>query len=152
MNMFKRKLKNNIKKELIRKNATYKILNNLIINVIKINNAWYDFNLQKRFEKFELEKVKLFQEERIKYRENKLIKELFYDDEIVLIKLNFIKTFKNEKLKEKREKQKRKEKKSETKCYTCEKKKHFVKDCRSINVMNQWKLNVLQTIFMKKRP
>ena len=31
------------------------------------------------------------------------------------------------------------------------KKKHFIKDCRSINVINRRKLNVLQIIFMKKK-
>ena len=31
------------------------------------------------------------------------------------------------------------------------KKKHFIKDCRLINVMNRRKLNVLQTIFVKKK-
>ena len=39
MNMFKRKLKINIKKELVRKRKTYKILNELIIIVIEIDNA-----------------------------------------------------------------------------------------------------------------
>ena len=37
--MFKRELKNNIKKQLIRKNETYKIFNKFIINVIEIDDA-----------------------------------------------------------------------------------------------------------------
>ena len=39
MNMFQKKLKINIKKELIQKNKTYRIINELIINVIEINDA-----------------------------------------------------------------------------------------------------------------
>ena len=39
MNMFKRKLKINIKEELVRKEKTYKIFNEFIIIVIEIDDA-----------------------------------------------------------------------------------------------------------------
>ena len=64
------------------------------------------------------------------------------------MKLNFIEKSKDRGLKEKKGKQKRK--KDEQACYSCEKQKYFVKDCRSINVMNRRNLNVLQTILVKK--
>ena len=59
------------------------------------------------------------------------------------MKLNFIERFKNKRLKRQKNKQK--------KYYFCEKKKYFVKNCRSNNVMNRRKLNVLQTILVKKK-
>ena len=55
--------------------------------------------MQKRFKKFKFEKVELLQKERIKYRENKIITKRFYDDKIVSMRLNFIKMFKDKKLK-----------------------------------------------------
>ena len=149
MNMFKRGLKINIKEELVRKKKTYENLNEFIIIVIEIDDAWYDFNLQKKFEKNELERVELFQKELIKYREERLIKERFYDDEIVSMKLNFIDKFKKRELKKQWDK--RGKKKDEQACYFYEKKKHFVKDCRSINVVNRRKLNVLQIKLVKEK-
>ena len=71
MNMFKRKFKINIKKEFVRKRETYNNFNEFIIIIIEIDDAWYDFNLQKKFEKFEFKKAKLFQKKLIKYREKK---------------------------------------------------------------------------------
>ena len=94
MHMFKRELKVNIKEELVRKGETYKSFNELIIIAIEIDDAWYDFNLQKRFEKFEFERAKLFQEGLTKYREERLIKERSYDDEIVSMELNSIEKLK----------------------------------------------------------
>ena len=120
MNMFKREFKINIKKKLIRKKETYKNFNKFIIIVIEIDDAWYDFNLQKKFKKFELEKVEFFQEKLIKYREEKFIKKRFYDDEIVSMKLNFNDKFKGRGLK--RQWSKRKKKKNERAYYFCEKK------------------------------
>ena len=38
MNMFRRKFKSNVKKKLIRKKKVYVNLNNVIMNVIKIND------------------------------------------------------------------------------------------------------------------
>ena len=148
MNIFKREFKVNIKKKLIRKKETYKSLNEFIVIVIEIDDAWYDFNLQKKFEKFEFERVELFQEGFIKYREERFIKGRFYNDEILSMKLNFIDKFKRRGLK--RQWGKREKKKGERTCYSCGKKEHFAKDCRSINVMNRRELNVLQTKFMKE--
>ena len=67
------------------------------------------------------------------------------------IKLNFIEKFKNKKLKRRKNKQRKKRKKSEKKCYFYKKEKHFVKNCRSNNVMNRRKLNVLRKILVKKK-
>ena len=150
MNMFKRKLKINIKKKLVRKRETYESLNELIIIVIEIDDAWYDFYLQKKFERLELKKVEFFQKELIKYREERFIKKRSHDDEIISMKLNFIDKFNDRRLKEQWNKREKK-KKSERACYSCEKKKYFVKDYRSINVMNRRKFNVLQIILVKKK-
>ena len=63
------------KKKLVCKKETYESLKKFIVIVIEINDAWYDFNLQRKVEKFELEKAKRFQKEFIKYCEERLVKE-----------------------------------------------------------------------------
>ena len=94
--------------------------------------------MQKKFEKFELKRVEFFQKRFIKYREEKFIKKRFYNDEIVSMKLNFIDKFKDQEFKKRMN------------MLFLRKKKHFVKNYQSINVMNRRKLNVLQTKFVKK--
>ena len=90
MNMIRRKFKINIKEKLVRKSEKCKNFKKFIINVIKINDDWYKLKLQKKFKKFEDEKIKFIREKFIKYRRNKFIKKWFYDNKIVSMKLNFI--------------------------------------------------------------
>ena len=52
------------------------------------------------------------------------------------MKLNFIEKFKSQRFKRRKNKQRKKKRKSEKKYYFCDKEEHFVKDYRSINVMN----------------
>ena len=74
MNIFRRGLKANIKEKLVKKEVTYKSLKKLIIVVIKIDDDWYELNLQKKFEKFENEKIEFIRKKLIKYRKDKFIK------------------------------------------------------------------------------
>ena len=64
------------------------------------------------------------------------------------MELNFIEKFKRKKFKKRKDKQSKREDK---KYYFCEKKNYFARNCRSINVMNRRKLNVLQIILVKKK-
>lgn len=66
----------------------------------------------------------------------------------MFMKLNFIERLKEKEFKGKRNKQNKQESK---KCYSCEKKRHFARDYRLINVMNRRKLNVLQKMVMRER-
>ena len=72
--MFERRLKSNIKKKFIKKKTTFKNFKKFIIVVIKIDDDWYELNLQKKFEKFKNEKIKFIREKLIKYRKNKFFK------------------------------------------------------------------------------
>ena len=74
MNIFRREFKANVKKELVKKKIIYKSFKKFIIIVIKIDDDWYELNLQKKFEKFKNEKIKFIREKFIKYRENKFVK------------------------------------------------------------------------------
>ena len=51
MNMFRQELKANVKKEHVRKKVAYKSFKELIVVVIKIDDDWYELNLQKKFDK-----------------------------------------------------------------------------------------------------
>ena len=62
------------------------------------------------------------------------------------MKLNFIQRFKGQELKKKKDKQNKREKKS----YSCDKKRHFTRNCRLNNMMNRRELNVLQVLLVKK--
>ena len=71
----------------------------------------------------------------------------------MLMKLNFVKLFKGRKFKKKmkrKKKNKRDTQKKSKKCYIYEKVKHFIKNCKSTNMMNWSQLNILRTIFVKK--
>ena len=131
-----------LKKNLCEKKI-YTNLSNLIIDVIKIDDDLYNFQLQKKFEKIKFKKIKFLKEIHIKNREKKFISKRFHDDEIMSMKLNFVKLFKEKKFKKNIQKKSKK-------CYIYEKIKHFVKNNKSTNMMNQFQLNILQTIFVKK--
>ena len=91
-----------MKKKLVRTKVIFKNLKKFIIVVIKIDDDWYELNFQKKFEKFENEKIELIREELIKYRRDKFVKEQFHDDKIILIELNFTQKLKSQNQEEKR--------------------------------------------------
>ena len=77
--------------------------------------------------------------------ENYYRKKQNQDNEIVFIKINFIehrkgKNFKNEQ---------KKKFKNKKKCYNCDKKDHFARDCRLKNKENRQQINVLIKVFDK---
>ena len=91
--------------------------------------------MKKRFEKEFRRRTNTHHKELIKRRDENF-KEKSHDDEITSMKINVIEHRKKEK----------NNRKDEKKCYTCEKIKHFARNCRSKNVMNRRQINVLLKI------
>ena len=78
-------------------------------------------------------------DELIRRRKDYYRKKRNHDDETVFMKINFI-----EHRKEKNPRSEQKKRfKDEKKCYSCDKKSHFVRDCRSKNKKNRRQINVL---------
>ena len=133
--MFYKDLKSNVKNEIMRKDVQYNSLDALIIATINIDDNWYKWILKKRFERELRKKTNTHHEELIK-RKDENFKEKLHDDEITSMKINVIEHRKKEKS----------NRKDEKKCYSCEKIKHFARNCRLKNVTNRRQINVLLKI------
>ena len=140
--MYRRKLKKQIKNELMRDERTYETLDEFIEIFIDFDDKLYERVMKKKYD----EKLK----KRIEIYSNRLsssyFKELNFDKrrcvdefiDIVSMKLNF--TIRFNKGKNLRVKQGNM-KKNKT-CYSCDKLSHFVKNCRSRGMMSQRQINV----------
>ena len=133
--MFYKSLKSNVKNEIMRKDVQYSSLDAFIIAAINIDDNWYKQILKKRFEKKFREKTDIHHEELIR-RRSKNFKKKSHDDGITLIKINVIE----------HRKKKKNNRKNEKKCYSCEKIKHFARNCWLKNVTNRRQINVLLKI------
>ena len=94
--------------------------------------------MKEQFEKELRERADTHYKKLIRRRDENF-KKKSHDDEITSMKINVIEHRKKEK----------NNKKNEKKCYSCEKIKHFARDCRSKNVMNRQQINVLLKISNK---
>ena len=85
------------------------------------------------------DKANTHHDELIRRREDYYRKKRNHDDEIVFMKIDSI-----EHRKEKNSRgEQRKRFKDEKKCYNCDKKDHFARNCRSKNKKNRRQINVL---------
>ena len=137
MIMFRRKLKNNVKDEIMRDERDYKNLAEFIEIVINLDNKLYERVMKKRYDQFK-DRAELIYESAAEYAKSKqqsYIKNSEYT-EFASMKLNMTHRRKGKNFKSKKES---KEKKL---CYECEKTDHFIKNCRNENVMPQRQLNV----------
>ena len=91
------------------------------------------------------DKTNTHHNELIKCREDYYRKKRNHNDETVLMKINSIEHRKKKNSKSEQEKKF----KNEKKCYSCDKKDHFARDCRSKNKKNRRQINVLIKVFDK---
>ena len=137
MIMFRRRLKNNVKDEIMRDERDYESLAKLIKIVIDLDDKLYERVIKKRYDQFK-GRAELIYESAAEYAKSKqqlYIRNSEYT-ESASMKLEMThrrrkKNFKN-----------KKENKEKKLCYECEKTDHFVRNCRNENVMPQRQLNV----------
>ena len=143
MIMFRKKLKNNVKDEIMRDERDYKSLAEFIEIVIDLDDKLYKRVMKKRYDQFK-NKAELIYESAARYaklKQQSYIKNSEYI-ELASMKLNMTHRCKKKNLKNKKESKKKKL------CYECEKTGHFVRNCRNESVISQRQLNVtLKKIF-----
>ena len=91
------------------------------------------------------DKTDTYYDKLIKRREDYYRKKQNHDDGIVFMKIDFIEHRKGKNFKNEQEKKF----KDDKKCYSCDKKDHFIQDCRSKNKKNRRQINVLIKVFDK---
>ena len=139
--MYRKKLKNDVKNELMRYDDKILNMNQLIATSIKLNDKLYErflkrrnfesherFDIYKNYEKnYRIEKSRFNKRNNINYSKSN-----YYES--MSMKLNF-----TQRRKEKNSKEKQNNKNKT--CYSCDKINHFSKDCRSKKLMSQRQIN-----------
>jgi hypothetical protein len=131
--MFKRDLKNNVKKELMRYDEELNNLRILIETIIEFDDKLYELIMKKRYS--DLRNKIEFYTKSVSYRsEESRINERRKDDyETISMKLNSTQRRKKINFK--------KRQKNKKTFYSCDKSNHFARDCRSKNMMKREQLN-----------
>ena len=133
--MYRRKLKKQVKNELMRDERAYETLDELIEIFIDFDDKLYERVMKKKYDEEPRRKVEIYSSRLSSsyFEESNFDKERRVDEhvDIVSMKLNFMIHFnKGKNLKTKRGNVK----KNKT-CYSCSKSSHFAKDCRSRKMM-----------------
>ena len=132
MTMFRRKLKDSVKDEIIRDEKDYKSLAEFIEIVIDLDDKLYKRVMKKRYDQFK-DRAEFIYKSTAKYA--KLKQQLYIRNseytESALMKLNMI-----HRRKEKNSKNKKKSKEKKL-CYKCERTDYFVRNYRNENVMSR---------------
>ena len=141
--MYRRKLKKQIKNELIRDERAYETLDELIEIFIDFDDKLYERVMKKKYDKEPRGRIEIYSSHlsSLYFEESSFDKKRRVDEhvDIVSMKLNF--TIRNNK--EKNLKVKRDNMRKDKTCYSCDKSNHFVKDCRSREMMLQRQINVM---------
>ena len=117
----------------------YASLDALIFAAISIDDNWYEKTLEDRFERSMRDRTNTHHDELIRRRGDYYRKKRNHDDETVFMKINSIEHRKEKNSRDEQEKRF----KDDKKCYNCDKKDHFARDCRSKNKENRRQINVL---------
>ena len=141
--MYRRKLKEQVKNELMRDERAYETLDELIEIFIDLDDKLYERAMKKKYDEESRGRAEIYLSrlsssyfERLNFDKIRRIDEHV---DIVSMKLNFTIRFN----KGKNLKIKRGNMKKDKTCYSCDKSSHFAKDCRSRKMMFQRQINVM---------
>ena len=141
--MYRRKLKKQVKNELMRDERAYETLDEFIEIFIDLDDKLYERVMKKKYDEEPRGRVETYSSRLSSSysRKSNFDKERRVDEyvDIVSMKLNFtIRLNKEKNLKAKRDNMKK-----DKTCYSCDKSSHFAKDCRSRGMMPQRQINVM---------
>ena len=141
--MYRRGLKKQVKNELMRDEKAYETLDELIEIFIDLDDKLYERTMKKKYDEKLKGRVETYFDRLSSsyFEESNFDKKRHVDElvDIVSMKLNFtirINKGKNPKIK-------RNNMKKNKTCYSCDKSSHFVKNCRSREMMFQRQINVM---------
>ena len=139
--MYRRRLKKQVKNELMRDERAYETLDELIEIFIDLDDKLYERAMKKRYDEELKGRVEIYSRRfTSSYSRGSSFERRRHVDEhvdIVSMKLDFtIRSNKEKKFQDKRDDMK----KNKT-CYSCDKSSHFAKDCRSRGMMPRRQIN-----------
>ena len=141
--MYRRKLKEQVKNELMRDERAYKTFDEFIKIFIDFDDKLYERVMKKKYDEELKERVEIYSSR----LSSSYVEESNFDKgrrvdehvDIVSMELNFtIRNNKGKNLKIKRDNMKK-----DKTCYSCDKSSHFAKNCRSRGMMPQRQINVM---------
>ena len=139
--MYRRKLKEQVKNELMRDERAYETLDELIEIFIDLDDKLYERAMKKKYDEKLKKKIEIYSSRLSSSysRKSSFDKRRRVDEhvDIVSMELNFtIRLNKGKNLKTKRDNMKK-----DKTCYSCDKSSHFARDCRSREMMPQRQIN-----------
>ena len=141
--MYRRELKEQIKNEFMRDERAYETLDELIEIFIDLDNKLYERVMKKKYDEESRKKIEIYLSRLSSsyFEESSFDKGRRVDEhvEIVSMELNFTIRFN----KGKNLKVKRNNMRKDKTCYSYNKSSHFVKNCRSREMMFQRQINVM---------
>ena len=141
--MYRRKLKKQVKNELMRDEWVYETFDEFIEIFIDFDDKLYERIMKKKYDEKFKEKIEIYLKRLLSsyFKGSNFDKRWYVDDhvDIVSMKLNFTIHFN----KGKNLKVKRGNMKKDKTCYSCDKSNHFVKNCHSRKMMFQRQVNVM---------
>ena len=141
--MYRRKLKKQVKNELMRDERAYETLDELIEIFIDFDDKFYERVMKKKYDDELKEKIETYSSRLSSsyFKSSNFDKKRHVDElvNIVSMKLDFA----IRQNKEKNFKIKRNNMKKDKTCYSCDKSSHFAKDCRSRGMMFQRQINAM---------
>ena len=141
--MYRRKLKKQIKNEFMRDERAYKTLDELIEIFIDLDDKLYERAMKKKYDEKLKERAKIYSSRLSSsyFEKSNFDKERRVDEPIEIVSMKLDSTIRFNK--GKNLKTKRNNVKKNKTCYSCDKPSHFVKNCRSREMMPQRQINVM---------
>ena len=141
--MYRQKLKEQVKNELMRDERAYETFDEFIEIFIDFDDKLYERIMKKKYDEKLKRRIEIYSSRLSSsyFEKSNFDKRRHVDEhvDIVSMKLNFTIRFnKGKNFKVKRDNMK----KNKT-CYSCDKSSHFAKDCRSREMMPQRQINVM---------
>ena len=141
--MYRRKLKKQVKNELMRDEQAYETLDELIEIFIDLDDKLYERAIKKKYDEEPWRKVEIYSSRLSSsyFEELNFDKRRRVDEHVDIVSMKLDSTIRFNK--GKNPKVKRDNMKKDKTCYLCDKSSHFVKNCRSREMMPQRQINAM---------
>ena len=141
--MYRRELKEQIKNELMRDERAYETLDELIEIFIDLDDKLYERTMKKKYDEELKRRIEIYSSRLSSsyFEESNFDKRRHVDELVDIVSIKLDSTIRQNK--GKNLKVKRGNMKKDKTCYSCDKSSHFVKNCRSREMMPQRQINAM---------